>query len=69
MSNKTKQTVKLKENELVDLIDGIVNEQLVIKKQEWLNEQSKKESDKTRVLESKVAQLEANFKKLTEGKK
>lgn len=66
MSN-TKKTVKIKENELVDLIDNIVNEAVAVKKQEWINEQAK--INKTTVLEGKIAKLEAQFRALTEGKK
>ena len=71
MSNEklaTKKTVKIKESELVDLIDKIVNEAVAVKKQEWINEQSKKASNKTAVLEGKIAKLETQFKSLTEGK-
>jgi len=69
MKPVTKKTVKIKENDLVDLIDGIVNEAVAVKKQEWINEQAKNSANKTAVLESKVANLEAKFKALTEGKK
>jgi hypothetical protein len=68
MSN-VKKTVKIKENELIDLIDNIVNEAVAVKKQEWINEQAKKATNKTAVLESKVAKLEAIVNRLTEGKK
>ncbi len=61
-----KKTVKINENDLVDLIDNIVNEAVAVKKQEWINEQAK---NKKSVLESKVANLEAMVKRLTEGKK
>ena len=64
-----KKTVKIKESELVDLIDNILTEALATKKQEWINEQAKKASDKTTVLEGKIAKLEAQYKALTEGKK
>jgi hypothetical protein len=64
-----KKTVKIKESDLVDLIDNIVNEAVAVKKQEWINEQAKKQSQKTAVLEGKIAALEAKFKTLTEGKK
>jgi hypothetical protein len=64
-----KKTVKINENDLVDLIDNIVNEAVAVKKQEWINEQAKKSTDKTAVLEGKIAALEAKFKTLTEGKK
>jgi BMFP domain-containing protein YqiC len=68
MSN-TKKTVKIKENDLVELIDNILNEALVVKKQEWISEQAKKTTNKTAVLEGKLAALEAKVQKLTEGKK
>ena len=63
-----KKTVKINENDLVDLIDNIVKEAVEVKKQEWINEQAKKASNKTAVLESKVAKLEAIVNRLTEGK-
>ena len=68
MSN-TKKTVKIKESALVDLIDNIVNEAVAVKKQEWLNEQATKQTDKNSILEGKIAKLEAQFKALTETKK
>jgi hypothetical protein len=63
---KAVKTVKIKENDLVDLIDNIVAEALVVKKKEWISEQAKKSNS---ILENKVAALEATLKKLTEGKK
>jgi len=57
MSN-AKKTVKINENDLVELIDNIVNEAVAIKKQEWISEQAKKQSDKTAVLESRIIALE-----------
>lgn len=65
MSN-TKKTVKITENELVDLIDNIVNEAVSVKKTEWIAEQ---ESKKATVLENKIAELEAKVKSITESKK
>tara|TARA_B100000927_G_scaffold45106_4_gene32590 strand:+ start:1310 stop:1507 length:198 start_codon:yes stop_codon:yes gene_type:complete len=65
MSN-TKKTVKITENELVDLIDNIVNEAVGVKKTEWIAEQ---ESKKATVLESKIAELEEKVKSITESKK
>jgi hypothetical protein len=62
------KTVKIKESHLVDLIDNIVNEAVAVKKQEWINEQAKKQNNKTAVLESKLAALEAKVSRLTEGK-
>jgi hypothetical protein len=64
-----KKTVRINENDLVDLIDNIVNEAVAVKKAEWIAEQATKGTDKTAVLEGKIAALEASFKKLTEGKK
>ena len=69
MKPVAKKTVKIKESDLVDLIDNIVNEAVAVKKQEWINEQAKNNSSKTAVLENKIAALEAKFKTLTEGKK
>jgi hypothetical protein len=63
-----KKTVKIKESHLVDLIDNIVNEAVAVKKQEWISEQATKESNKTAILEGKIAELEAKFERLTEGK-
>ena len=68
MKPVTKKTVKIKESDLVDLIDNIVNEAVAVKKQEWINEQAKNNSNKTAVLEGKISALEAKFKTLTEGK-
>ena len=68
MSN-VKKTVKIKENELIDLIDNIVNEAVAVKKQEWINEQANKANNKTAVLEGKIAELAAIVNKITEGKK
>ena len=68
-SSSEKKTVKINESDLVDLIDNIVNEAVAVKKQEWLNEQAKKTTNKTAVLESKVAKLEAMVKRITESRK
>ena len=65
----TKKVVRIPENDLVDLIDNIVNETVAIKKKEWIAEQAKLENEKTAVLESRLAKLEATLKTLTEGKK
>ena len=64
-----KKTVKIKESDLVDLIDNIVAEAVALKKQEWINEQSKNNVNKTALLERKIAALETKFKTLTENKK
>jgi len=63
--SKTK-TVKITENELVDLIDNIVNETVIERKKIWIAEQANK---KATVLESKIAILEKKVKTLTESKK
>tara|TARA_R100000908_G_scaffold25664_2_gene11775 strand:+ start:4242 stop:4433 length:192 start_codon:yes stop_codon:yes gene_type:complete len=63
MSNKT---VKITENELVELIDNIVSEAVVEKKKEWLAEQ---EASKDTILENKIAKLEAKVKAITSVKK
>jgi hypothetical protein len=70
MSNTiAKKTVKIKENDLVNLIDNIVSEAVAVKKKEWLSEQAKKETAKTAVLENRLAKLEATIKLLAENKK
>jgi hypothetical protein len=63
MSN-VKKTVKISENDLVNLIDNIVTEAVQIKKQEWISEQAEK-GNKNAILESKIAALEARIDKLT----
>jgi hypothetical protein len=65
MSN-TKKTVKIKENDLVELIDNILNEALLKNKNGLVKQ--KKTTNKTAVLEGKLAALEAKSSKLTEGK-
>lgn len=57
-----KKTVKIKENDLVNLIDDLVTEAIGIKKKEWLAEQAK--TDKTALLEQKLEQLEARIGQL-----
>lgn len=64
-----KKTVKIKESALVELIDNIVTETVAVKKQEWLNEQAAQNTDRTSVLEGKIAKLEAAIAVLTENKK
>lgn len=67
MSNPKKEikTVKIKEGELANMIDGIVNEAVAVKKKEWLAEQANK-GDKTALLETKLNDLEAKFNALNE---
>jgi hypothetical protein len=67
MSN-VKKTVKIKESHLVDLIDNIVNEAVAVKKQEWINEQTKKQSEASKLMEAKIIKLEKAVRRLTEGK-
>jgi hypothetical protein len=72
MSNENtvaKETVKIKESHLVDLIDNIVNEAVAVKKQEWIIEHSKRQAQKSAMLENKIAALEAKVNILTESKK
>lgn len=58
--------VKITESELVDLIDKIVSETVTEKKKQWIAEQKEaKES----ILESKISQLEAKVKSITNSKK
>lgn len=63
-----KPSIKLKETELINMIDKIVSEAVVSKKKEWLAEQAAK-GDKTAILETKLAELTAKVNKLTESKK
>jgi len=60
-----KKTVKIQENDLVNLIDSIVTEAVAVKKQEWINEQAAKTSESATMLENRIAKLE----KLLAGKK
>tara|TARA_R110002050_G_scaffold79261_11_gene169410 strand:- start:16673 stop:16867 length:195 start_codon:yes stop_codon:yes gene_type:complete len=62
MSKESIKTVKITENELVDLIDKIVVEAVGKKKVEWIAEQ---EAKKATLLESKVAKLEKTIKAIT----
>jgi len=59
MSNvNPKKTVKIKENDLVDLIDNIVNEAVAAKKKEWISEQAVKSAKANTMLESRIVALE-----------
>ena len=69
MSKPAQKIVKIKENELVTMIDNIVTEAVSTQKQTWISEQAKKNAQKTALLESKIVKLEAAVKRLTEGKK
>lgn len=65
--SKTSKTVRIKENDLVELIDNIVSEAVALKKKEWLQEQAKK-GDKNAILEQRINTLEAKLEKLTPKK-
>ena len=64
--SQTKKTVKITENELINVIAKIVDETVVKEKKKWITEQAAK---KVSVLETKVTELEKKLKQLTEGKK
>lgn len=72
MSN-TKQparrTVKVQENDLVELIDNIVNEAVASRKKQWIAEQTAKNDAKNALLETRFKALENQVKRLTENKK
>lgn len=53
-----KKTVKIQENDLVDLIDNIVKEAVIVEKQKWINEQASNEAKKAALLESRIIALE-----------
>ena len=57
----TKKTVKIKESELVDLIDNIVKETVQEQKKQWISEQKKNDNS---LIESRLADLEAKIKNL-----
>jgi len=56
-----KKIVKIKESELVDLIDNIVNETVSNQKKQWIAEQKKKTES---LVESRLAKLEAKIENL-----
>lgn len=61
MSNETqkaRKTVKIKENDLVDLIDKLLTEAVAIKKKEWISEQAVKTAKDASLLESRIVALE-----------
>lgn len=65
--SKTTKAVRIKETELVNLIDKIVTEAVEIKKKEWLAEQASK-GDKTAILETRLSNLETKLANLGKGK-
>jgi hypothetical protein len=64
-----KKTVKIKEGNLVNLIDKMVNEVIVAEKIQWINENTKKQAEKNAILENKIKSLEKKLNLLTERKK
>lgn len=68
MSNLTRKTVKIKESHLVDLIENILTEAVAVQKQEWINEQAKKNQKENQLFETRIASLEKKLQQLTEGK-
>lgn len=66
MSN-IKKTVRINEDDLVNLIDNIVNEAVKVKKKEWIAEQASN-GNKTPLLESKILDLESKLEKLLNNK-
>ena len=58
MNQIAKKTVKIKENDLVNLIDNIVTEAVAAKKKEWINEQAIKSSKANTMLENRILALE-----------
>lgn len=64
-----KKIVKISENELVELIVGILTEAVAVKKKEWITEQAKKEADKSTLLENRIAALESKLNPKSEPKK
>jgi len=64
-----KKTVKIKEGNLVNLIDKMVNEVIVAEKIQWVNENTKKQAQSNAILENKIKALERKLNLLTERKK
>ena len=53
-----KKVVRIRENDLVDLIDNIVTEAVSEKKKEWLAEYTKTKNNKDSLLEGRIEKLE-----------
>jgi hypothetical protein len=58
-----KKVVRVKESELIALIEGILGKAVNAKKKEWIAESAK--SEKMVMLENKIAKLEKVVSKLT----
>ena len=56
--------VQVKESDLVNLMDKIVNEAVKVEKTKWLNEQKEAENKKNSLLESKLDALTQRLEKL-----
>jgi methionyl-tRNA synthetase len=66
MSEKKIKTVRVKESDLVNLLENIVNDTVKSEKKKFIAEQAKKTEEKTELLESRIAKLE---KMITSSKK
>lgn len=64
-----KQTVIIKESNLVELIENILIESMEIKEKERITEQNVRQAQKTALLENKIAALTKKLNLLTESKK
>jgi len=58
VNQTAKKTVKIKENDLVDLIDNIVKEAVAEQKKQWISEQAAKSAKTANMLESRIIALE-----------
>lgn len=65
MSDKKVKVVRMNENKLVDIIDGLVNEEVAKRKVQWLAEQK---SAKETLIESEVASLKKMVAELKASK-
>lgn len=63
-ATKKVKKVQVKESDLVNLMDKIVNEAVKAEKTKWLNEQKKAHAKKDALVESKLNQLNARLAKL-----
>jgi len=66
MSDKKVKVVRMHENKLVDIIDGLVNEEVAKRKVTWLAEQK---AAKETLIESEVANLKKVVAELTKAGK
>lgn len=61
------KTVKIKESELIDLIDNLVTEAVAFEKDKWITEQANS-GNKTPLLEQKLEQLQKQVQTLMSKK-